>query len=59
MTKKQGFRVLPKGQREFVVAMNDLMNRAGKLKLWRTMHALHDAKRTLGWELAGQKEATP
>ena len=49
MGKRKGFAGLPAGRRKFVLQVNELMNRAGELKLWRTMHALHEAKRILGW----------
>jgi len=30
----------------------NFQTRAGELEMWRTMHALHEATRTVGWELS-------
>ena len=53
--KAKGFDGLPESIQTFVIDLNLLMDRAGRLGLWKTMHVLHDAKRKLGWELAEEK----
>ena len=53
--KAKGFDGLSEPVQAFVIDLNLLMDRAGKLGLWKTMHVLHDAKRKLGWELAEKK----
>ena len=50
--KAKGFDGLSEPIQAFVIDLSLLMDRAGKLGLWKTMHILHDAKRKLGWELA-------
>lgn len=47
-------------RKAFVSNLPLVMNKAGELKLWKTMHALHGAVRAAGWELAEQliKEST-
>lgn len=39
-------------QSSFAIELALIMNRAGELKLWRTMHAIHEAVRVVGYELA-------
>ncbi len=39
-------------QQEFASRLALMMNEAGKLRLYRTMHKIHDAVRAVGWEIA-------
>lgn len=37
---------------EFIQRLPVVMHEAGRLGLWKTMHALHEVIQTAGWEMA-------
>ncbi len=48
-----GFDRLSKELQKFIVELDQLTQEAAELQLFGTMHALKDAKRKVGWEIAG------
>lgn len=38
--------------RELIIRMVEVKNEAGRLGLYRTMHAMDEATRVVGWEVA-------
>lgn len=41
---------------QFTVALVTLKSDAGKLELWKTLHAIDEAAKVAGWEIAEQAE---
>jgi hypothetical protein len=45
-------------RREFCMELPVIMNKAGALGLYRTLHALHEAVRAVGYEVAELEDGT-
>ena len=43
---------LPRGAHELALAIVQLKFEAGRLGMWKTMHALEPATQAVGWEMA-------
>ena len=53
--KAEGFDSLSEPVKSFILDLNELMNLAGELHLFKTMHVLHEVKRKVGWEIAEKR----
>lgn len=53
--KKRRLVTLP--ETRFVLDLLELKDRAARLELWRTTHAIDEATRAVGWELARNRKA--